>query len=125
MFIRKSAAVLAATAAAFALSTATAQAESSVYLYVGPLSHCQTTGDNGVAGGVFSSYTCQLGFAGYSVLVAPAAGSVSNVYLNTFGSPFGTIETCDQAGDNGVAGGAFTSYHCQLGIAGYSLSVSG
>lgn len=125
MFIRKSAAVAAVAAAAFALSAGTAQAADSVYLYVGPLSHCQTTGDNGVNGGVFSSYTCQNGIAGYSVLVTAAPGTVSGVYLNTFGSAFGTIGDCDSVGDNGVAAGVFTSYHCQLGIAGYSLTVSG
>ncbi|GGS38974.1 MULTISPECIES: hypothetical protein [Actinokineospora] len=125
MLIRKAAAVLAAGAAAFAMSAGTANADDTAYLYVGPLSHCEDTGDRGVAGGVFSSYTCQLGIAGYSVLVTAAPGTVSGVYLNTFGSAFNTVETCDQTGANGVAAGVFTSYHCQLGIAGYSLTVSG
>ncbi|MGW5050025.1 hypothetical protein [Actinokineospora sp. NPDC004072] len=125
MLIRKAAAVVAAGAAAFALSAGTAQAADTTYLYVGPLSHCQDTGNRGVAGGVFSSYTCQLGIAGYSVYVTAAPGWVSGVYLNTFGSAFNTIETCAQTGANGVAAGVFTSYNCQLGIAGYSLTVAG
>ena len=121
MFIRKSAAVVAATAAAFALSTGTAQAEDSVFLYVGTNAHCTFSGDNGVAGGVFASYTCRSGFAGYSVLVTGTPGWTSGVYINTFD----TLAQCDSAGDNGEAAGVFTSHHCQLGFAGYSLSVSG
>ncbi|MGH3862449.1 hypothetical protein [Actinokineospora sp.] len=115
--------VLAGTAATFALAAGTAQAApaNSVYLYTGTSGHCATSGANGVAGGVFASYTCQAGFAGYSLSVTPKAGSVSDVYLNTFS----TLAACEGAGGNGTSGGVFTSYHCQNGIAGHSLSVTG
>lgn len=115
--------VLAGTAAAFALAAGTAQAApaNSVFLYTGSSGHCATSGDNGVAGGVFASYTCQAGVAGYSLSVTPKAGSVSGVYINTFS----TLASCDSVGRNGKSGGVFTSYHCQNGIAGYSLSVTG
>jgi hypothetical protein len=115
--------VLAGTAAAFALAAGTAQAApaDSVFLYTGSSGHCATSGNNGVAGGVFASYTCQAGFAGYSLSVTAKSGSVSDVYINTFA----TLAECDGVGGNGTSGGVFTSYHCQNGIAGYSLSVTG
>lgn len=115
--------VLAGTAAAFALAAGTAQAApaNSVFLYTGSSGHCTTSGNNGVAGGVFASYTCQSGVAGYSLSVTAKSGSVSGVYLNTFPS----LADCQGVGNNGKAGGVFTSYHCQNGVAGYSLSVTG
>lgn len=121
MSILKTAAVLAATAAAVAASAGTAQAADTVFLYTGTNAHCSFSGGNGVSGGVFSSYTCKSGFAGYSLLVTGAPGWVSGVYVNTFD----TLAQCDAAGDNGEAAFVFTSHHCQSGIAGYSLTVSG
>lgn len=110
---------LAITAAAVAFSVASAQA-TPVPLYTGTSAHCTTTGDNGVAGGVFSSYHCQLGIAGYTLFAEGTPGSTgANVHLNTFS----TNALCAQAGGNGVSGGLFSSYHCQSGIAGYSLNV--
>ena len=115
--------VLAGTAAAFALAAGAAQAAptSSVFLYNGTATHCATSGDNGVAGGVFASYTCQNGVAGHALSVTAKAGTVSNVYINTFP----TLASCTSVGNNGVSGGVFTTFHCQNGVAGYSLSVSG
>ncbi|MEJ2853762.1 MULTISPECIES: hypothetical protein [unclassified Saccharothrix] len=112
----------AGAAATLALTAGSAQAtpQSSVYLYTGSNAHCTTTGDNGVAGGVFSGYGCRSGFAGYSLSVDATGASFSNVYLNTFS----TLATCTSAGDNGTTGGVWGSYHCQSGFAGYSLSVS-
>ncbi|CRK60380.1 hypothetical protein [Alloactinosynnema sp. L-07] len=115
--------VLAGTAAAFAFAAGTAQAAqtASVFLYNGTAAHCATSGQNGVAGGVFASYTCQNGVAGHALSVTAKAGTVSNVHINTFP----TLVDCNSVGNNGVSGGVFTSFHCQNGIAGYSLSVSG
>lgn len=87
--------VLAGTAAAFALAAGTAQAApaNSVFLYTGSSGHCATSGDNGVAGGVFASYTCQAGFAGYSLSVTAKSGSVSDVYINTFARQWYEVKT--------------------------------
>jgi len=111
----------AAATAAIAFSAAPAQAAvNSVYLYTDTLAGCTTSGTNGVAAGVFASYNCQLGFAGYSVSVKPTRGHHGDeyVYINTL-----TQQWCELAGSNGVAGGVFTDYYCQNGFAGYSLMV--
>jgi hypothetical protein len=91
-----------------------------VYLYTAStLDGCTTTGHNGLAGGVFAGYTCQSGFAGYSLSVQPTHGHTgAYVYLNTL-----TRTTCFSAGRNGVAGGVFAAFDCQSGVAGYSLMV--
>lgn len=114
--------VLAATAAAIAFSAAPAQAApGSVYLYTtGTLNECTTTGNNGVNGGVFSSFMCQRGFVGYSLSVRRTPGhSGANVYLNTMS----TLAQCQTVGTNGRSGDVFTSFHCQNGFVGYSLTV--
>ncbi|HVK24134.1 MAG TPA: hypothetical protein VM677_22505 [Actinokineospora sp.] len=115
--------VLAGTAAAFAFAAGTAQAaqSNSVYIYNDTAAGCATSGNNGVAGGVFASYSCVNGVAGHSLFVTAKAGTVSNVYINTLP----TLASCNSAGNNGVSGGVFTTFNCQNGVAGYSLSVSG
>lgn len=110
----------AAAALAFTAGAAQAAPSSSVYLYTGTNAHCTFSGDNGVAGGVFSDYECRNGVAGYSVLVDATGGSFSDVYINTFD----TLANCSFAGDNGTSGGVWDSYYCQAGFAGYSLKVS-
>lgn len=123
--VRALASVLAATAAAAAaaVSAAPAQATTSspVYLYTASsLAGCATTGNNGVAGRVFARFSCQSGFAGYSLSVEPTRGHTggASVYLATL-----PLTTCSSAGRNGVAGGVFTTFYCQNGFAGYSLMV--
>jgi len=100
--------------------TAQAAALSPVYIYTaGTLAECTTTGGNGVGGGVFAGYSCQSGFAGYSLSVRPTLGHTGKtVYLNTM-----TASKCQSAGMNGVVGGVFTGFSCQSGFVGYSLMV--
>lgn len=115
------AATAAAAAAAVSAAPAGATTSSPVYLYTASTqAGCATAGHNGVAGGVFAGYTCQSGFAGYSLSVQPTPGHTggSYVYLNTL-----TQATCASAGRNGVAGGVFSAFYCQNGFAGYSLMV--
>ncbi|MEV0678628.1 hypothetical protein AB0I60_19130 [Actinosynnema sp. NPDC050436] len=108
--------------AALSLGAGTAQASSTdpVYLLTTDNVTCGQIGTNGTSGGVFSSYECRSGIAGYSVLVRPTSGSFDNVYLATL-----SLADCASAGDNGVNGAIWSNYVCQLGVAGYSLKVTG
>ncbi|MEV0679838.1 hypothetical protein AB0I60_25255 [Actinosynnema sp. NPDC050436] len=106
--------------AALALGGGVAQAvPNTVYLYTSSNATCTQIGSTGVANGVFDSYECKSGVAGYSTLVDPTSGSLTNAPVWT-----APLSECTTVGSNGQANGAWTSYYCQLGIAGYTLLVS-
>ncbi|PPK64455.1 hypothetical protein V5P93_007096 [Actinokineospora auranticolor] len=122
---RNVAVVLGASAAAVALSAAPAQAFVGRFIYTTTNADCTFAGGNGVSNGVFASYSCDSGIAGYSLHVLPTTTSFNDVYINTFASD----TDCNWAGTNGKpAAGQPTiwySYRCISGVAGWSLHVTG
>jgi hypothetical protein len=121
--VRALSSILAGTAAAAALAFTATPAQAAgdpVYLYTTTGDRCTMAGDNGVNGGVFATYHCQNGFAGYSLSVTRTAGHTgASTYIGTLD----TLAQCQMAGDNGVFGRVFSGYTCQTGFVGYSLIV--
>lgn len=109
----------AASAATLALSGGIAQATpNTVYLYTGTQALCQDIGNGGVANGVFDTYECKSGVAGYSTLVDPSNNMLIGAPVFT-----STQANCITVGTNGKNNGAWSAYGCQLGIVGYTLLV--
>ncbi|MEU6153379.1 hypothetical protein ABZ816_25595 [Actinosynnema sp. NPDC047251] len=121
--VRLLATLLAAFAALFTVSAATAQAapDPDIFVFSAPQGPCETAGGNGVTGGVFADYACNPIFIDYGLFVEPTYGSFDDVYIATFADE----PTCEAAGDNGVNGGVWADYQCVIGTAsGYLLLVS-
>ncbi|WP_018687066.1 hypothetical protein [Actinokineospora enzanensis] len=123
--LQKAAIAVGAAAAAVAFASAPASAFTGRFIYVDTLAACQDGGNNGVANGVFASYTCDSGFGGYSLHALPTATSFNDVFVHLFSSD----TACNAAGNNGVpTPGELTewnSYRCLSGFGGWSLRVTG
>ncbi len=113
-------ATLAAGAATLALTGGTAQATpNTVYLYTGTQALCDKIGTGGLSNGVFDSYECKSGVAGYSTLVDPSSLRPLNdqpVFTDA-------QAVCETVGTNGKNNGAWDDYYCQLGIVGWTLLI--